>query len=213
MQITLGRDWLTADLGRMRRILSFAPHRPGFQYARHVLIRQVRDADLGPDFDAASWFSAQMTQAGHARDVGMMTSRALRHYRLAVRGPVTCLATVGLGNTERVGQRRAHPGPGYGTINIILLVEQGLTEAAMIEALTITAEARTLAVIEAGVLLPAGPATGTGTDCIALACDAGETAFAGLHTPLGEAIGATVHQAVLAGALDWLAVQGQPALP
>ncbi|WP_347265896.1 adenosylcobinamide amidohydrolase [Paracoccus sp. (in: a-proteobacteria)] len=205
MHITLGQDWLTADLGRRRRVLSFAPHRPGFRWARHVLIRQVRDADLGPEVDAAAWFAAEMARIGQGGAVGMMTSRALAHHLLTAHGPVTCLATVGLGNAERVGQRRGCSTPGHGTINILLAIDEGLTPAAMIEALTIAAEARTLAVLDCGLLLPSGPATGTGTDCIALACDPGLLAFAGLHTPLGEAIGAAVHRAVLAGARDWLA--------
>lgn len=208
LKVTLTAPWLLADLGRARRILSFAPHRPGFQTARHLAIREVRDTDLAPQMDALAWFSQQMADIGHGDAPGMMTSRALCHHRLASAGAACCLATVGLGNAERVGQRRAPAGAGYGTINLILLIDAGLTETAMIEALTIAAEARTLAVLEAGIQLPGGLATGTGTDCIALACDAGDSGFAGLHTPLGEAIGRAVHAAVLAGALDWLAVHG-----
>jgi adenosylcobinamide amidohydrolase len=208
LRVTLASPWLVADLGRVRRVLSFAPHRPGFRSARHILIRQVRDADLTPKLDAMGWLGAEMARIGHGGDVGMMTSRALRHHRLAHAGPVACLATVGLGNAERVGRRRMVQPRGHGTINIALLVEDGLTDAAMIEALSIVAEARTAAVIAAGIDLPTGRATGTGTDCIAVACDAGGVAFAGLHTALGEAIGAAVHDAVLAGALAWVAEHG-----
>ncbi|MFD2440749.1 hypothetical protein ACFSS8_23925 [Paracoccus kondratievae] len=46
MRVGLTPPWLIADLGHQRRVLSFAPHRPGFCRARHILIRQVRDADL-----------------------------------------------------------------------------------------------------------------------------------------------------------------------
>lgn len=208
LRVRLTPPWLLADLGRQRRVLSFAPHRPGFEAARHILLRQVRDAELGPELDATRWLAAEMARIGHAGAVGMMTSRALRHHRLACAGPVACLATVGLGNAERVGRRRMVPPRGHGTINIVLLVEEGLTDAAMIEALSIVAEARTAAILSAGIELPTGRATGTGTDCIAVACDAGGTAFAGLHTALGEAIGAAVHDAVLAGALAWMAEHG-----
>lgn len=213
LRVTLAPPWLVADLGWERRVLSFAPHRPGFRSARHILIRQVRDADLTPELDATRWLGDEMARIGHGGDVGMMTSRGLRHHRLACAGPVACLATVGLGNAERVGRRRMAQPRDYGTINIALLVEDGLTEAAMIEALSIVAEARTAAVIATGIDLPTGRATGTGTDCIAVACDGGATAFAGLHTALGEAIGAAVHDAVLAGALAWVAEHGaEPAL-
>ncbi|WP_199260043.1 adenosylcobinamide amidohydrolase [Paracoccus binzhouensis] len=211
MRITYAMPWLIADLGRARRVLSFAPHRPGFRRARHILWRQVRDADLGPGFDAAAWLAAEMARIGHGDDVGMMTSRGLDHAVQAQAGPARCLATVGLGNAERVGRRRAAAPAGYGTINIALLVEAGLTDTAMIEALTIAAEARTAAVIAAGVMLPWGVATGTGTDCIALACDPGPERHAGLHTALGEAIGRSVHDAVLRGAEAWVAQHGRDA--
>ncbi|WP_062560308.1 adenosylcobinamide amidohydrolase [Paracoccus aminovorans] len=209
MRITYDTPWLIADLGRPRRVLSFAPHRPGFRRARHVLWRQVRDADLAPGFDATAWLAAEMAGIGHAAAVGMMTSRGLEHAVTATAGPATCLATVGLGNAERVGHRRAFPRAGYGTINIAVLVEAGLTDAAMIEALSIAAQARTAAVLAAQVALPSGLATGTGTDCIALACDPGPERFAGLHTELGEAVGHCVHDAVLRGALAWVARHGR----
>jgi len=209
LRVGLAPPWLVADLGRVRRVLSFAPYRPGFRSARHILIRQVRDADLPPDLDAMGWLGAEMARIGHGGDVGMMTSRGLEHHRLAQAGPVACVATVGLGNAERVGRRRMVSTSGYGTINIALLIEDGLTDAAMIEALSIVAQARTAAILTAGVELPTGRATGTGTDCIALACNPGKTAFAGLHTPLGEVIGAAVHDAVLDGARAWIASHGR----
>lgn len=208
MHLTLTPPWLFADLGRARRVLSFAPHNPGFRVASHILLRQVRDADLSAEVDAQAWLTAELAAIGRTDAVCMMTSRDLRHHRVARVGPVTCLTTVGLGNAERVGHRRRVPGPGYGTINMVLRVEAGLTDAAMIEALSIATEARTLAVLEAGIVLSTGLATGTGTDCIALACDDGDIAFAGLHTDLGEALGRAVHGAVSAAAMDWVAVHG-----
>ncbi|SEH62821.1 adenosylcobinamide amidohydrolase [Paracoccus alkenifer] len=208
MQLSLTPPWLVADLGRPRRVLSFAPHNPGFRTARHILMRELRNADLPPGLDAHRWLEGQLQATWQRDSVCMMTSRALRHYRVRRHGPVCCLATVGLGNAERVGHRRPAPSSGYGTINLAILIEAGLSETAMIEALTIAAQARTLAVLTAAIALPAGAATGTGTDCIALACDAGDTAYAGLHTELGEALGRAVHDAVLAGARDWVAAHG-----
>lgn len=199
--------WLAVDLGRPRRVLSFAPCNPGFVAARHVLWRQVRDADLSPGLDASDWLAGLMAQRGMGDAVGMMTSRGLEHLRHARSGAASCIATTGLGNAERVGHRR-FASAGYGTINIALLLEAGLTDAAMIEALTIAAEARTAAVIAADLRLPFGAATGTGTDCIALACDAGTGRHAGLHTEIGASIGRAVFDAVLAGARDWIAVHG-----
>lgn len=207
MKMSLTGPWLRADLGGPRRVLSFAPYRPGFVTARAILWREVRDADLTRDIDAITWLDGQMQAAGQADGVGMLTSRQVSRFVTAAVGPVACAVTVGLGNAERVGHRQPAPPGGFGTINIAVLVEAGLTDTAMIEALTIAAEARTAAVIDAGLRLPQGVATGTGTDCIALAADPGEARFAGLHTDLGEALGRAVHDAVARGAGDWMAEQ------
>jgi adenosylcobinamide amidohydrolase len=53
-------------------------------------------------------------------------------------------------------------------------------------------------------MLRHGPATGTGTDCIAVAAPAGSCTYAGLHTDIGEAVGTAVYRATLAGARDWM---------
>ena len=203
MKVTLDGPWLEVDLARPRRVLSFAPHRPGFVTARRILWREVRNDDLTPDFDALGWLRLE-TARRDPEAVAMMTSRQVARFREARMGPVQVVATVGLGNAERIGHRRP-PREGYGTINIAVLIAAGLTETAMIEALSIIAEARTAALIDAALPVPGGLATGTGTDCIALACDPGEIGFCGLHTALGEALGRAVHGAVLAGATEWLA--------
>lgn len=207
MNITLENPWLIADLGRPMRVLSFAPYRPGFVTARQVLIRYVRNDDLGPELDALNWLAGQAARID-AQGVALLTSRELRHYCTAAHGRARALATVGLGNAERIGQRRVAQGVDYGTINIILRIDAALDQTAMLEALTLIAEARTAAIMDAGLRLPDGAATGTGTDCIALACDAGDRVFTGKHTDLGQMIGAATYDAVLQGARDWIADHG-----
>lgn len=214
MKLVLRDRWLMADLEAALRVLSFAPYRPGFVTARHILWREVRNTDLPPELDAESWLAEQIGALGLPEAVGMMTSRRIDSFRRTVHGPVACVATVGLGNAERVGRRRVlrpEDLPGYGTINIALRIDEGLTDRAMIEAMTIATQARTAAIIEAGLRIATGTvteiATGTGTDCIALAAGAGKVAYAGLHTPLGEAIGRATFDAVLAGARDWMREQ------
>ena len=59
--------------------------------------------------------------------------------------------------------------------------------------------------LKARAALATGQATGTGTDCLALACMPGQGRYAGLHTAVGEAIGACVRQAVEGAAADWVA--------
>lgn len=75
--------------------------------------------------------------------------------------------------------------------------------------MTIAAEARTAAIQQIGLRVSTGIATGTGTDCIAVASPAGSRDYAGLHTELGEWIGRATHDAVLAAAQDWMAEQAQ----
>jgi adenosylcobinamide amidohydrolase len=215
--VSLERPWLVADLGAPRRVLSFAPHRPGFVTARHIVWREVRDADLTPDLDVGDWFPRELARHGHTDTVALLTSRDVGRfvYREArvEDMAVACLATVGLGNAEAVGTRRPADGigwsTGYGTINLCVRVDAGLTPAAQIEALTIVAQARTAAVLACGLRMPDGrQASGTGTDCIALACDDGPVSFAGMHTALGEAIGRAVLAAMGQATADWLVENG-----
>lgn len=207
MRVTLDRPWLEADLGAEHRVLSWAVQRGGLVTARRILWREVRNADLPQGLDVADWLRAEAAARGAEDAVVMLTSRDIRahHHAAATVDGVTaeCLATVGLTNAERVGHRQDPAGRDWGTINIAVQVGAGLAFPALVETATIAAQARTLAVIAAGHLLPEGAATGTGTDCIAVAAPPGDTAYAGLHTALGEAVGRAVHDAVAAGAAEW----------
>lgn len=228
MRLTLDAPWLEFDLGQELQVLSWAPHRAGFQRARRILWRQVRNADLPEDLDVGDWLRRVLHARGALDSVCMLTSRDVRAHHLAeaeVEGvTVTALATVGLSNAERVGHRVDRSGRDwnrdlseelrardYGTINIGLQISAPLSQTGFLEALSIAVEARTTAILEAGHVLPdmSGLATGTGTDCIAVAAPAGENDYAGLHTAVGQAIGQAVLQAVSEGAWDWQATIGQ----
>lgn len=221
MKVSHSAPWLIADLGAPQRVLSWALNRPGFVTARRIVVREVRNRDLPEGLDAAAWLDRALEEAGLADAPTLLTSRSVAAYQLrtAEAGGVTavCLATVGLSNAERIGHRQPVDPARFGTINIALSCSAALTEAAQIEALTIVAQARTAAVMEAGFPLPEGPATGTGTDCIALAAPPGGIAFAGLHTDVGEAVGRAAYEAVAAGAADWLVTRpdlaGSPDAP
>ena len=204
MSLTLDRPWLRMALPRDMRVLSWAPHGAGYTSARAILWREVRNADLVPGFDAESWLSAQMPPGA----VGMLTSRDIGTFhqaRAEVEGVACwCVATVGLSNGESVGRRLPYHTADYGTINLGIALEAGLTEAAQLEALSIAVQARTVGVTEAGVDVATGRVSGTGTDCVALACDAGEGRYAGLHTAVGEAVGSAVRHAVAQASKAWV---------
>lgn len=202
--VTLDRPWLRMDLGRRMRVLSWAPHGAGYTTATAILWREVKNADLTPDFDAEGWLSAQMPPLA----VGMLTSRDIGtwHEVFAQVDGISahCVATVGLSNAESVGYRLPYHTADYGTINIGLSVNAALTKAAQLEAMSIAVQARTVGVMAAGIDLATGIATGTGTDCIALACLPGRARYAGLHTPVGEAVGAAVRDCLTRSAAAWV---------
>jgi adenosylcobinamide amidohydrolase len=109
--------------------------------------------------------------------------------------------TAGFSNALRAGDRATVLSTQAGTINVIVMVNSPLTRAAMVEAVHIATEARTLAVLAAGIksVRSGAPATGTGTDCIAIAAPVLATArsvraeqYCGKHTLLGELIGRAV---------------------
>lgn len=219
MIVSCDRPWLLADLGCPHRVLSWAPHNGGLTEARHILWREVRNADLPEGLEVTPWLQAELAQRQASAAVGLMTSRDVRaHYHLAVEVEgvrVEALVTAGLSNAEAVGRRRdwnsvAFASKGWGTINIAVQIHAALTTEAQIEAMSIATQARTAAVMALDLVLPEGRVTGTGTDCIALASrlataapPAGALPYAGLHTAVGEAVGAAVKGATLRAAREW----------
>ncbi|MFZ5595832.1 MAG: adenosylcobinamide amidohydrolase [Bacillota bacterium] len=146
---------------------------------------------------------------GLGRDVlGMMTAVGIQNTvlrRERQKGlTVATLCTAGTGNPGAAGLPCVMAPGQYkpGTINIILLVDGNLSEAAMVNAVITATEAKSRALFRAGVVLPGGePATGTTTDSMVVACTGrGETLrYAGTATGLGYLIGSTVYGAVSQG--------------
>ena len=206
MRVTCNRPWLTFDLGEEMQVLSWAINRPGLVFANRILWREVRDADLPPELDVEQWLAVELSARNDVASVCFLTSRDVRCHEIkeALAGELRAevVATVGLSNAERVGFRQSSRAR-WGTINIAIRLSQGLSSIGLIEAATIAAEARTAAVMDVGFHLPQGLATGTGTDCIAVAAPQGMNGYAGLHTEVGEVIGAAVYGAVRAGAENW----------
>jgi adenosylcobinamide amidohydrolase len=122
------------------------------------------------------------------------------------------LVTAGMSNALRVGDS---PGAleAWGTINVICHIDLALCDVALIEALSIVAEARTAAVIDGAFASrrSGAGATGTGTDCIAVVAPRGEPGaqYAGKHTAVGYVIGDAVRRAVGAALAVWRAEYGR----
>ncbi|MBB5516302.1 adenosylcobinamide amidohydrolase [Rubricella aquisinus] len=207
MRITLTPPWLIADLATPHKMASWALSHPGITRAQRVAWRQVRNADLPQELDVTDWFTKELSTQGDP--VGLLTSRDIRHHHhttVTIEGHrVEALATVGLSNAEEIGTRSPRA-PFPGTINILVQSHTPMTEAALLEAMSLIAAARTVEVLAADHPLPGGRrATGTGTDCIVIAApDAPDpTPYAGMHTALGEAIGAATRQVMRAGVTLW----------
>lgn len=210
-RLTLRRPWLEFGLGAGMRVLSWAPHRPGMVSARRILWREVRNADLTPDLDVDAWLDAELRARGALDAVAFLTSRDIGLFtRASARaGGVSAqaVATVGLTNAERIGHRLDRADAQWGTINVALRLDAGLNEAALLEAMSIAVEARTAAVMDVELGLRPGRATGTGTDCVAVAAPIGQARHAGMHTDIGEVAGRAVYDAVAQGARAWMAEQ------
>jgi adenosylcobinamide amidohydrolase len=116
---------------------------------------------------------------------------------------VTAWCTAGCSNALRVGDPASIENAASGTINLLVLINQPLGEAAMVEAIQIATEARVAAVFAARVksVRSGRPATGTGTDCIVVAAPAEGPGhlYCGKHTRLGELIGRTVYRSCSLG--------------
>jgi adenosylcobinamide amidohydrolase len=203
---------LVVRLGGPHDVLSWAIVNGGRTRTDAVVWREVRIGELGPAVDAGAVLRETLAEVGAAGAVGLLTGRDVRRYeieRIERDGVAAeCLATVGLGNLLAVGDPTTLVRAPVGTINLLCRVSVGLTEEALLEASAIAAEARTAAVLVAGLRSPVSgrPATGTGTDCIVIAAPASVRAdpFAGKHTACGSAIGAAVNGAVARGVACWL---------
>ena len=212
MKFTCARPWLTVELGSVHQVLSWTLNAPGFVEADKVVWREVRNSDLTLELDAHQWLLQELQCSNNAQAVAFLTSRNIdfHHYaEKSVEGEkVSCLVTAGLSNAERVGVRHG-PQNRFGTINILVKTASHLSQAAMIELMSVVVQARTLAVLEADIKIGAQQqaSTGTGTDCVAIASplrgDEAPCIYAGLHTAIAEAAGAAVLSAMHEALTIW----------
>lgn len=189
------------------QVLSWAINRPGSVEASKIVWRYVAPNTLTKSLEVKAWLEDQLNEQGAQQAIAFLTSRTLSHFveQRIDRSDfhIHCVATVGLGNAERVGTRIGRDRQVVGTINIAVATNLGLTDQAQLEAMSIIAQARTAAILEQCLSLPTGYATGTGTDCIAIASPVGETLYAGMHTEFGEVLGRAVYNCIHEGARHW----------
>ena len=193
------------------RTLSWAVLNGGFCHACHVINHHVEGKDALFCAQPGPWLERAASGLGlQGKIVGMATAVAMRHMvqvsMTSGGARVTCFTTVGCGNALSVGDPASltieEQGPSLHTINMILAVQPGLSNAAMVEAVQIATEGRVRALYENGIKSCRSdlPATGTGTDCVAIvSLGDGVERYCGKHTRLGELIGGAAYVSVAKG--------------
>ena len=178
------------------RMVATAPHGGGIGPRRWAVNAQV-PASYGrrdPDHHLAK-LAVSLGLAG--RGVGMLTAADVRLVRGAVDDGVEASATVGLlhpvwaAAPDEPSARTL-----IGTINIVAVVPERLSDAALVNAVATATEAKAQALWDAGV-----EATGTATDAVCVACpeDARRHAFGGSRSIWGSRLARAVHAAVSSG--------------
>ncbi|MEX0806450.1 MAG: adenosylcobinamide amidohydrolase [Candidatus Binatia bacterium] len=206
------QDALIISFPAPARALSWAVVNGGFCHAHHVINHRVRGNDPWFCAQPGRWLERAALELGlEGKVVAMATAVEMKNLvRVSMSSggaEVICFATVGCGNALSVGDpasvAMAEPAPApLHTINMILAVQPGLTDEAMVEAMQIATEGRVRALYEAGISSSVSSlvATGTGTDCIAVVSLGGNRSpYCGKHTQLGELIGRTAYTAVKNG--------------
>lgn len=200
---------LVVEFGGVRRCLSSSVVGGGLRDARAWLNLQVEhgyartdpEAHLREEMAARGLDEATTLGAMTAADVSRATTGEEPRAARAV-------ATVGIGVPLAAAGRLLRSVPPVNTINLLVLVEAALTDAALVYAVQTATEAKAQALADARVAAENhdGFATGTATDSVCVAALPGATEpFAGPMSSAGAAIARCVHAAVLEGARDFLA--------
>src|SRR6266545_3464735 len=148
--------------------------------------------------------------------VGMLTAARVTRFQRAAVGGALSVATVGVGHALAAAGTRPRAVPAAGTINLLVVVGEPLTDAGLVNALQTAVEAKAQALAAAGVRAANadGHATGTATDSICVACPPGaRVPFAGPVTRVGAELALAVLEAVRSGAVSDRTATAPPSRP
>ncbi|MFD5448293.1 adenosylcobinamide amidohydrolase [Streptomyces sp. NPDC003470] len=144
---------------------------------------------------------AELARAAGAegRGMGLMTAADVREPGRARDGGAEAVVTAGVSvRGWAAAPQEGSPGtPGPGTINIVAALPVALSDAALVNAVITTTEAKVQALLEAGL-----DCSGTPTDAVCVAARAPRPgtevhAFAGPRSEWGARLARAVHRAVL----------------
>ena len=181
------------------RCCSTAPHGGGLGLRRWVINAQVPASYARRDPSAhAAKLGTSLGLAGSG--VGMLTAADLRRRADHEDGGVEVVATVGLGHPILAAAPRIAEGGSsdavVGTVNIVALVPERLSDAALVNLVATATEAKAQALWDLGLR-----ATGTATDAVTVLCppEGRPAAFGGPRSLWGGRLARAVHGAVLSG--------------
>jgi len=166
--------------------------------------RWVLNAQVAPDFDdvdVGAHLRRCATAAGcDGPGVGLLTAAPVTERTVGADDAVVAYATVGL---RRPTWASAPASAGVsrpvlaGTINVVAFLPAPLVDAALVNAVMTATEAKTQALVEAGV---AGTGTASDAVCVLTPRDGPAQAFGGPRSALGAPLARAVHAAVRDGA-------------
>jgi len=195
------------------RVLSWAVLNGGFCHADHIINQHVSRDDRWFCAEPERWLEESACRRLGLQGTIVALATAVEMKKLvevsfsAGGNGVTCFATVGCSNALSVGDpasvaiEQTAPSPLH-TINMIIVVQPGISDEALVEAIQIATEGRVRALYEAGIQSSQSnlAATGTGTDCIAVvSLGDGRERYCGKYTELVELIGRAAYIAVKKG--------------
>lgn len=208
VKVILKDRWLVVSFDESHETRSWAIYGGPRNITQKIVWYQVQKGELNLSVDAKEFAKNLFVQNDFENAVGLLTGAAVARYADIEKTSgdliVRTISTVGMQNALRVGDSACRLQP-IGTVNLLCVISASLAEEAFLEAMSIAVEARTVAVLESGVLSLESklPATGTGTDCVVIAAPLKSIQppiqYAGKHTRLGSLIGKSVLEAVNQG--------------
>lgn len=132
---------------------------------------------------------------------GLMTAAEVLRVVTAADAGAGCAATVGVSTpTWAAAPDGSWSRWAPGTVNLVCLVPAPLSDAALVNAVVSVTEAKTQALLDAGV-----PGTGTASDAVVVCCPIGGTeAYGGPRSVWGARLARAVHAAVADGTKRYL---------
>ena len=203
------------ELSIPHQVVSSAVFNGGMVQANHIVNMKVPKDSPCRELPELTLSKYCADSGWSGTTVGMMTAASMDSLRMIKKSEqgieIAVLVTTGLSNPRRAGdyaehRRMASHYKEVGTINIIVITSASMTGSAIIEALLITTEAKSAALQEAGIMSPVSnkPATGTGTDSVAVVSGPGpgDVKYCGKHVLFGELIGSSVVDTV-SSSIQW----------